>query len=147
MQVKKILVPIDFSENSSKILQYAIFVTKQFDAGLEALFVAQTFHDYSEFFEPHMPVIQFEEELVASAREKMTFFLEENGDVSVPCAGKVMVGDVAETILEYAVESQTDLIIMGTHGYKGLEKVLFGSIAGKIVKMSPCPVLTINPYR
>ena len=147
MQVKKILVPIDFSENSHKIIQYAAYVAKQFGAAMEAIFVAQTFMDYSEFFEPQMSVIQFEEDLVASAGERMKTFLGENLEPSAACGSMVMTGDIAETILEYAKAQQVDLIVMGTHGYKGLEKVLFGSIAEKIVKKSPCPVLTINPYR
>jgi nucleotide-binding universal stress UspA family protein len=147
MQVKKILVPVDFSENSNRIIQYGAYVAKQFGAEMEAIFVAQTFQDYSEFFEPHMPVIQFEEDLVASAKERMKSFLAESLDPSVVCNGLVMAGDIAETILDYAKEQKVDLIVMGTHGYKGLEKVLFGSIAEKIVKRSPCPVLTINPYK
>jgi nucleotide-binding universal stress UspA family protein len=120
MQVKKILVPIDFSENSNKILQYAAYVAKQFGADMETIFVAQTFMDYSEFFEPHMSVIQFEEDLVASAKERMKSFLEENLGPSSACGSVVMAGDIAETILEYAAAQKVDLIIMGTHGYKGL---------------------------
>lgn len=147
MEIKKILVPIDFSENSSKILEYGNYVAKQFNAGLEVIFVAQTFHDYSEFFEPHMPVIQFEEEIIASAKERMKSFLEENEDPSVPCGSTVLAGDVAEVILEHVKDEAVDMIVMGTHGYKGLEKVLFGSVAEKIVKMAPCPVLTVNPYK
>lgn len=147
MQVKKILVPVDFSENSNRIFQYGLFVANQLGAQVEVIFVAQTFQDYSEFFEPHMPVIQFEEDLIASARERMKSFLAENTDGAESCASTVMAGDVAETIRAYAEEHNIDLIVMGTHGYKGLEKVLFGSIAEKIVKMSPCPVLTFNPYR
>ena len=83
MQVKKILVPVDFSENSNRIIQYGAYVAKQFGAEMAAIFVAQTFQDYSEFFEPHMPVIQFEEDLVASAREKMKSFLAESLEPSV----------------------------------------------------------------
>ncbi|MFZ5758726.1 MAG: universal stress protein [Thermodesulfobacteriota bacterium] len=147
MEIKKILVPVDFSENAHRILEYGAFVAQQFAAGLEAIFVAQTFQDYSEFFEPHMPVIQFEEDLLTSARERMTFFLEETLGPGPAATGVVLAGDVAETILAYAGEHGIDLIVMGTHGYKGLEKVLFGSIAEKVVKMAPCPVLTINPYR
>ena len=147
MQVKRILVPIDFSDNSNKILQYGIFVAKQFEAKLDVIFVAQTFHDYSEFFEPHMPVIQFEEDLVVSARERMDSFLAENMDASVTFASKVLVGDVAEEILELVKTSNIDMLVMGTHGYKGLEKILFGSVAEKIVKMASCPVLTVNPYK
>lgn len=147
MQVNKILVPVDFSENSKKIIQYGAYVARQFAAKMEAIFVAQTFQDYSEFFEPHMPILQFEEDLVASAKERMKSFLAESLEPSDECNGTVLAGDVAETILEYARQQKMDLIVMGTHGYKGLEKILFGSIAEKIVKMSPCPVLTINPYK
>ena len=147
MEVKKVLVPVDFSENSNRIISYGAEVASQFGAEMEAIFVAQTFQDYSEFFEPHMPVIQFEEDLLASARERMTSFLAESLGPSVKCKGVVMAGDIAETIIDYARQQQVDLIVMGTHGYKGLEKVLFGSVAEKLVKYSPCPVLTINPYR
>ncbi|RJX31087.1 MAG: universal stress protein [Desulfurivibrio sp.] len=147
MQVKRILVPVDFSENSNRIIQYGAYVAGKFGAEMEAIFVAQTFQDYSEFFEPHMPVIQFEEDLIASARERMKTFLAEALEPDVVCKGVVMAGDIAETIIDYAGEQQVDLIVMGTHGYKGLEKVLFGSVAEKVVKKSPCPVLTINPYR
>jgi nucleotide-binding universal stress UspA family protein len=147
MQVKKILVPVDFSENSNKIIQYAAYVAKQFGADMKTIFVAQTFMDYSEFFEPQMSIIQFEEDLVASAKERMKSFLADNLGPSSTCGSMVMTGDIAETILEYASAQQMDLIVMGTHGYKGLEKVLFGSVAEKIVKRSPCPVLTINPYK
>lgn len=147
MQAKRILVPIDFSENSNKILQYGIFVAKQFEAKIDVVFVAQTFHDYSEFFEPHIPVIQFKDDLVASAKERMDSFLTENMDAAVTFESKIMVGDVAEEILELVKVSNIDMIVMGTHGYKGLEKILFGSVAEKIVKMASCPVLTVNPYK
>jgi len=60
---------------------------------------------------------------------------------------KVLVGDVGEEIIRHAEESGMDMIVMGTHGYKGLEKVMFGSVAEKVVRSSPCPVLTINPYK
>jgi nucleotide-binding universal stress UspA family protein len=54
---------------------------------------------------------------------------------------------VVEEINRFAAEQKADMIVMGTHGYKGLDKILFGSVAEKIVKTAPCPVLTINPYR
>ena len=53
---------------------------------------------------------------------------------------------VAEKIVEYAGDSECDLIVMGTHGYKGLERIMFGSVADKVVKSAACPVMTINPY-
>jgi len=147
MKVEKILVPVDFSENAGKVLRYGVEIAEKFGAEIHVLFVAQIFQDYSEFFVPHMPVIQFEEELVASARDKMAAFIEENLKTSSPCLSKVLVGDPAESLLQYSRDQQADMIVMGTHGYKGLEKVLFGSVAEKVVKMAPCPVLTFNPNR
>jgi len=139
MEVKKMLVPVDFSENSKKILEAAGYFSGVCEAELHVVFVVQSFDDYSGFFVPHMPVAKFEEEMVQAAEQKMEKFLVGQKNVEA----KVLVGDVAEEI----IESGMDMIIMGTHGYKGLEKVMFGSVAEKVVRSSPCPVLTINPYK
>ena len=147
MKIKKILVPVDFSENSVKILHAAIYFASKCKAHLSFIFVVQSFEDYSGFFVPHMPVARFEEELLQSAEKKMGEFLNEHLPPDLQHDGKVISGDVAEEIVLYAEEEAIDLIIMGTHGYKGLEKVLFGSVAEKVVKTASCPVMTINPYK
>ena len=59
---------------------------------------------------------------------------------------QVVLGDAAEEILEYVRSEGIDLIIMGTHGRKGLEKIVFGSVTERVVQKSPVPVLTVNPY-
>jgi nucleotide-binding universal stress UspA family protein len=59
---------------------------------------------------------------------------------------KVVFGDPAEEIIKYVEFEGIDLIIIGTHGKKGLEKVLFGSVANRVIKMSPVPVLSVNPH-
>jgi len=143
MEIKKVLVPVDFSDNSKKILEAAGYFSGVCDAQINVVFVVQSFDDYSGFFVPHMPVAKFEEEMVQAAEQKMEKFLEGTKNVEA----KVLVGDVAEEIIRHAEDSGMDLIIMGTHGYKGLEKVMFGSVAEKVVRSSPCPVLTINPYK
>jgi nucleotide-binding universal stress UspA family protein len=143
MEIKKVLVPVDFSENSQKILEAAGYFSGMCKAELHVVFIVQSFDDYSGFFVPHMPVAKFEEEMVQAAEQKMEKFLAGHKSVKA----KVLVGDVAEEIIRHAEESGMDLIIMGTHGYKGLEKVMFGSVAEKVVRSSPCPVLTINPYK
>jgi len=146
-EIRKILVPVDFSENSPKLLQDAADFAEKFGASLAVIFVVQSFQDYSGFFVPHIPINQFEEELFRGATEKMAKFLAENLKPGVTCEQKILQGDVAETLVEYAAANDISLIIMGTHGYKGLEKVLFGSVAERVVKTAPCPVLTINPYK
>ena len=143
MEIKNVLVPVDFSENSRKILDAAGYFSATFQAQLHVVFVVQSFDDYSGFFVPHMPVAKFEEEMIQAAEQKMEQFLSEKKNIKA----KVLVGDVAEEIIRHAEDSHMDLIIMGTHGYKGLEKVMFGSVAEKVVRSSPCPVMTINPYK
>jgi nucleotide-binding universal stress UspA family protein len=143
MEIKKVLVPVDFSENSRKILDAAGSLSGICQAKLHVVFVVQSFDDYSGFFVPHMPVAKFEEEMVEAAEKKMEKFIEGHKDVEA----KILVGDVAEEIIRHAEESDMDMIVMGTHGYKGLEKVMFGSVAEKVVRSSPCAVLTINPYK
>lgn len=146
-EIKKILVPVDFSENSQKILRTAVDFAARFKAEVVIVFVVQSFDDYSGFFVPHMPIIQLEEEMVKSAKEKMKSFAVETLNGSVVHSTAILSGDVVEEINSFAAKEKADLIVMGTHGYKGLDKILFGSVAEKIVKTAPCPVLTINPYR
>ncbi|MBU0486019.1 MAG: universal stress protein [Proteobacteria bacterium] len=146
-EIKKILVPVDFSENSQKLVKSAIYVAKKFEAEMVVAFVVQSFDNYSGFFVPHMPLAQFEEEMVQSAEKKMENFIEENMKGSGLYKSAVLSGDVAEEIVQFAGQEKIDLIVMGTHGYKGVEKVLFGSVAEKVVKLAPCPVMTINPYK
>jgi len=142
-EVKKILVPVDFSENSQKILESAGYFADKCSAEMYVIYVVQSFDDYSGFFVPHMPIAKFEQEMMESAEQKMASFIE----VNKAALSKVLIGDVAEEIVNYADREAIDLIIMGTHGYKGLEKIMFGSVAEKVVKSAPCPVLTINPYK
>lgn len=150
-QIKTVVTPVDFSDNSQLIAESAAYMAGSFKASLVLLFVVQKFEDYSGFFVPQMNIPDFEQDLFSQAEEKMgTFskdletFAQELGVAEV--VGKVMVGDVAEQIVTFADEQDGALIAMGTHGYKGLEKIMFGSVADKVVKSASCPVLTINPY-
>lgn len=88
------------------------------------MFVAQTFEDYSGFFVPPINLPNLEEELYASAQQQMETYVEENKPMFAEAGvlhvtGKVLSGDVGEEILNYALKKKAQLIIMGTHGYKG----------------------------
>lgn len=149
--IKQVITPIDFSENSPLIAESAAYVAGTFKAALNLVFVVQDFADYSGFFVPQMNAPDLAQELFTSAEERMDKFCQENeGPFKAmgvtALRSKVLMGDVAEKIIEYAVKEQGNLIVMGTHGYKGLEKVMFGSIADKVVKAAPCPIMTVNPY-
>lgn len=150
--IKSILTPVDFSDNAGKIIQAAAYVAGTFKAELHLVFVAQTFEDYSGFFVPPINLPNLEEELFASAQQQMETYVEENKAMFAEAGvthvtGKVLSGDIAEEILSYAAKKKVQLIVMGTHGYKGVERIMFGSVADKVVKTACCPVMTINPYR
>lgn len=152
LKIKTVVTPIDFSENAQKVAEAAVIMAVRFEARLKLVFIVQNFDDYSGFFVPPVNLPNLEEELYQSAQRKMDTFVDENKELFSGMGlekvdGEVRRGDVAEEILSYAIENNCDLIVMGTHGYKGIEKVMFGSVADKIVKNSCCPVLTINPYR
>lgn len=150
-QISKVVTPVDFSDNSKIIAESAAYMAGKFSASMYLVFVVQNFDDYSGFFVPQMSMPTLEGELVESAETKMASFCD---DLVEYCksAGvkelnyKVFMGDVGEKIVDYASELEADLIVMGTHGYKGLEKIMFGSVADKVVRSAPCPVMTINPY-
>jgi len=150
-EITTVLTPIDFSDNAGKIARAAAYVAGTFKAVLHFVFVVQNFEDYSGLFVPPVTMPNLEEELFESAQRRMDDFLEEHRQMLdsyglQQVEGKVLVGDVGEEILRYCDELDANLIVMGTHGYKGLERILFGSVADQVVKNSCCPVLTINPY-
>ena len=150
--VTSVLTPIDFSDNAGTILKAAAYVAGTFKAELHLVFVVQNFEDYSGFFVPPVNLPNLEEELFASAQQQMDSFIAEHRQLCLDAGvtnvtSKVLAGDVGEEVVRYAVMKNIPLIVMGTHGYKGIERIMFGSVAEKVVKTAPCAVLTINPYR
>jgi nucleotide-binding universal stress UspA family protein len=133
-EIQKILLPIDFSGASIKILQYAIFIAEKYNAKI--FIVNVTEYPHTICGDP-----TFISSATSSAMKKMASFLEENRDqIPVSFESTTLFGDAAEKIISYAEKENFDLIIIGTHGHKGLEKMLFGSVAEKVIKLSPCPV-------
>lgn len=148
--IQTIVTPIDFSDNASLVVESAAYFAGIFKAEMHVVFIVQNFEDYSGFFVPQMSVATIENDLYVGAEEQMDLFCDNHSgafaEAGIQPVRKVLVGDVAEKIVEYAADVQSDLIVMGTHGYKGLERIMFGSVADQVVKTAPCPVTTINPY-
>jgi nucleotide-binding universal stress UspA family protein len=146
-EIKKILLPIDFSGASIKILQYAVFLAEKYNAKIFIVSVME--YPYTISGRPHFrPNDEYGEQMIRIAEKKMASFIEENRDLMpVSLESSILFGHVAERIISYAEMESFDLIIIGTHGHKGLEKMLLGSVAEKVIKLAPCPVLTINTYR
>jgi nucleotide-binding universal stress UspA family protein len=145
-EVRKIVVPVDFSQHTAKIAEYALYVAKCFAANVSFVHVAEGYGGrYAGIAHPSIEDV--ENELRQQAEKKMEHLLTDNSSESVKCTGKVLVGDVEDGIIEYATDEKADLLVIGTHGAKGLEKILLGSVTERVVKKAPCPVLTFNPYQ
>ncbi|MGD8313422.1 MAG: universal stress protein [Syntrophobacterales bacterium] len=142
---KKILFPVDLSEASPKIVPHVREMAAKFDAEVHLLFVARILQHFTSIYVPHPSVNKFETEIVKGAEKKLQEFTEEYFK-DVPCKARVVLGDAAEETLNYVRSEGIDLIVMGTHGRKGLEHIIFGSVAERVVKKSQIPVLTVNPY-
>jgi len=143
---KNVLFPIDLSETSAKIVPHVRYVAEKFQAKVHMLFVVRDLEYYSGFYVPHPSIDVFAQELTSGSKKKLTEFKNEHMEDMPDTEYSVLLGDPAEEILKYVKEHGIDLIVMGTHGRKGLDRLFFGSVAEKVVKLSPVPVLTINPY-
>jgi nucleotide-binding universal stress UspA family protein len=143
----KILFPVDFSEISPKIVPWVLAMAEKFDSEVHVLFVARRLEYYSSVNMEFVTINNFQTDVVRGAELKMEEFTTTHFNEHVRCKDKVVLGDAAEEILNYVESERIDLVIIGTHGRKKFGKLLFGSVADKVVKMSPVPVLSINPYR
>jgi nucleotide-binding universal stress UspA family protein len=143
---KQILFPVDLSEVSPKIVPYVREMAEKFEAEVHLLFVARILQHFTSIYVPHPSINQFEEEMKKGAEKKLQEFIEEYFK-DAPCKARVILGDAAQEVLNYIQSEGIDLVIMGTHGRKGLEHIIFGSVAERVVKHSPVPVLTVNPYK
>jgi nucleotide-binding universal stress UspA family protein len=146
-EINKVLFPADLSEVSSKLAPDVIAMAQKFNAEVHLLFVAGSFEKFKTFYIPHPSLKNFGDEVLKGGQQKMTEFVEEFFSDYAKLKTIVVQGDPAEEILKYIVTAKIDLVIMGTHGRKGLDRILFGSVATQVVQNSPAPVLTINPYR
>ena len=137
--LKKILCALDLSDQSESVAEYAVMLAKMSGASIVAVYAAPTL--------THVPpntIDNFVGEIVSGAERSMTDFVSEHF-TGVDARGVVVVGYAAEEILALAESEQADIIVMGTRGRKGIDLILFGSVAEKVVKNATCPVLTIRP--
>ena len=141
---KSILFATDFSESSDHAFEYAYTVAKCFDAKLLVLHVINELVDLRGFYVPHISIDKLEEEMAESAHKMMDKFIETHSQGYDHIQSIVAPGIPYDEILKKAEEESVDMIVLGTHGRTGLDHVLFGSTAEKVVRKSPVPVMTIR---
>jgi len=144
---KKILFPVDLSEASVKIVPFLKSLASRYDARIHLLFVARVFDYFTSMYVPHPSVSQFEKEVIEGAEKRLYEFADESFADVAGTKTQVVAGDPSEEILSYIAAHGIDLVVMGTHGRKGIDKVIFGSVAERVVKSSPVPVMVVNPFK
>jgi nucleotide-binding universal stress UspA family protein len=144
---KKILFPVDLSQSSAKIVPFLQSLASRYGSRIHLLFVARVFDYFTSMYVPHPSVSQFEKEVIEGAEKRLYEFADESFKDFPGTKTKVVAGDPSDEILSYIEEHGIDLVVMGTHGRKGLDKVIFGSVAERVVKASPVPVLVVNPFK
>jgi universal stress protein A len=147
---KRILVPIDFSEHSKKTVLYATRFAARFNASVQLLHVFEI-PDYAGTPLGRQPQTcnQFKSQVDAAeqdARENLSVYETQLLNAGVKAEAYVRVGYPFDEIVQMAKHFTVDLIIIGSHGYTGITRLLVGSTAERVVERAPCPVLVVKQW-
>jgi len=143
--IRLILVPIDFSVHSKKALKYAVPLAAQSGASIRLIYVVEPTVYPADLGFGQVVLPGVEDELRQKGAEELAELIDNEIGGRVPASATVRTGTPSKEILAEAEETGVDLIVVATHGHSGVEHVLFGSTAERIVRKAHCPVLTIRP--
>lgn len=143
-QINKILVPIDFSDYSKNALKFAIDIAEKFQSKLFLVYVIEPMIYPTDFSIGQIAIPAVENDLTLRAEEELKNLVNQEISKRVEAEAIIKSGKPFIEIIETASEIDADLIIIATHGHTGVEHLLFGSTAEKVVRKAPCPVLTVR---
>ena len=142
----RILCPIDFSDFSRHALEHAVAIARRYTATLTLLHVrpvTPAVADTAALLLPPMSLAAVEG--IDDAVTSLKRWADAEAGSGVPVTFEVRDGNAASQILDRAIEMPSDLIVMGTHGRSGFERLVLGSVTEKVIHKAPCPVLTVPP--
>jgi universal stress protein A len=144
--ISRILVPVDFSAHSEAAFRYATALAGRLGASVDLLYVVEdpiASLAWSEQIEvPNL--FELRQTLITDGERRLEEFRSLAEDPAVSVVATVRMGGVAQTIIEYANTLAIDVIVMGTHGRSGLPHLFMGSVAERVLRHAPCPVLTLR---
>jgi len=143
-QIERILCPIDFSEFSVNAFDCAQSLAWHYKATLFLLHVIDTLglcYPYYAFPEPYIDICG---ELRADAQRQLQQFAKKHSRCGIEPRCAVQDGAITEAILSFAKAESTNLIVMGTHGLRGIDHLTLGSVTEKVLRKAPCPVLAVR---
>lgn len=141
--IKNIITPVDLEEHSNKILEYAAYMADKLGARLTLIHVVEPFHSMVDIELGSSTLDKYMENRLQTASE----FLEKLAAPYPECTTEILQGVTVDAIVDFAKSKKAEMIIIGTHGSKGIEKLLLGSVAERVVKNAHCPTLVMNPFK
>ena len=144
IQINKVLVATDFSENASQAVDSAVNIAKTFGASLH---VVHAFQTPVPIVSPYEVVVPdgFLEQARDAAAANLKGVVEKISSEGVEVHSHLTEVPAAPAIARIAEDNDVDLVVMGTRGNTGLKHVLLGSVAERTIRLSPCSVLTVKP--
>lgn len=143
--LKHVLVPTDFSETSDVALKYGKAFAAAFGATLHVVHVIEEPYGQPWAVEAYgFSLAALQDEWIKEAKGRMEKILTDEERASLKAVTTTVLGHPVMEILRYAKDNNIDLIVMGTHGRGPLGHVVMGSVAERLVRKSPCPVLTVR---
>ena len=145
MEIRHLLVPTDFSEGSKQALEYAVGLAQACGAKLTLLYVVELPSYVTDGHTPAHLTMALRDHLQASAQRELASLPPDGSGTPVEVARQVVVGVPHQQIVEAAAAERVDWIVMATHGRTGLSHLFMGSVAERVLRTAPCPVLTLRP--
>ena len=145
IDIKRILLPTDFSSYSATATKYACELVTKFDAELHLLHTLEVHLASMPGFAMGLALPQYIQESRAAAEKALAGVLDPQWSAGRKVVRAVVEGSPREEIVRYARTQEIDLIVLATHGRSGLAHVILGSVAESVVRTAPCPVLTVRP--
>jgi len=142
--IRRILFPTDFSEHADYAWPFALQFAQEFGAEVHLFHVVAPPPRLTEAYSANFDPEKFVEVLTAEANASLDRLVESAKGRNISVCTEVRVGVDFREIIDYARTRQIDLIVMATHGRTGLAHALVGSVAEKVVRKAPCPVLTVK---
>jgi universal stress protein A len=144
--IKQILVPTDFSETADAALAYATGLASELGATIRLVHVFSDPYTLATYVpEVYAPVPPDKRErALEDVQKQLQARLGTIGTRGVTGTGDIVTGLTAQQIVNYATTHAIDLIVIGTHGRRGVAHLLLGSVAEHVVRISSCPVLTVR---
>lgn len=144
MQIKTILFPTDFSQGARAAMDHAVSLARDYNAKLVLLYVIQDISIAEWYIPSSLSVTDLVEDMQKSAWKEMDKWADEVSAKVKEIEKMVVRGVPFVEIIKTAKEKNADLIVIGTHGRTGIDHMLFGSTAEKVVRKATCPVLTVR---